>query len=310
MKLIYLSPQLPFPLDILYADPERKLLSHCMPLKLLGFHVSQAYDVLGLYYGIGRSFFNLASAKVLSRSRYEALQKAIKNYTIEVTPDDRGSILQQWYYKECAESRKVERYIWGLKPSIREFVIAMNPDTFSLAVNAAEVTERNKNRQGEEKIIEKRKWEGSSFSFRRPKFIKSDNRAPQSLLVGTCPRYQQERSSPISSQSLHPFFIKPDFVRERETITATVHPVCFISHPSPKQTSPFLLFPVLLQLSLSPSIASVFSLPIEVANSGSPPTPCIIFISAFGNQTSRAKNETLKSRAESKMEMEERDGDG
>ena len=39
------------------------------------------------------------------------------------------------------ESRKIERYIWGLKPSIREFVIAMNPNTFSLTVDAAEVTE-------------------------------------------------------------------------------------------------------------------------------------------------------------------------
>ncbi|KAI3768238.1 hypothetical protein L2E82_18756 [Cichorium intybus] len=72
------AERLPFPLDSLYADPERK-----------------AYNLLGLYYGIGRTFFNPASAKVLSRSRFEALQKATKNYTIEVTPDDRGSVLQQ-----------------------------------------------------------------------------------------------------------------------------------------------------------------------------------------------------------------------
>ncbi|XP_024963006.1 prostamide/prostaglandin F synthase [Cynara cardunculus var. scolymus] len=77
-KARILAERLPFPLDILYADPERK-----------------AYDVLGLYYGIGRTFFNPASAKVLSRSRFEALQKAVKNYTIEATPDDRGSVLQQ-----------------------------------------------------------------------------------------------------------------------------------------------------------------------------------------------------------------------
>ncbi|XP_024989274.1 uncharacterized protein LOC112523832 [Cynara cardunculus var. scolymus] len=55
------------------------------------------------------------------------------------------------------ESRKVERYIYGLKPSIRESVIAMDPATFTLAVNVAEVMERNKNRQGEEKVLEKRK---------------------------------------------------------------------------------------------------------------------------------------------------------
>ncbi|GJT85075.1 prostamide/prostaglandin F synthase [Tanacetum coccineum] len=72
------AERLPFPLDSLYADPERK-----------------AYNLLGLYYGIGRTFFNPASAKVLTKSRFEALKKATENYTIEVTPDDRGSVLQQ-----------------------------------------------------------------------------------------------------------------------------------------------------------------------------------------------------------------------
>ncbi|KAF3969584.1 hypothetical protein ACB098_02G148500 [Castanea mollissima] len=75
-KARILADRLPFPMDCLYADPERK-----------------AYDILGLYYGFGRTFFNPASAKVLSR--IEALQKAVKNYTIEATPDDRSSVLQQ-----------------------------------------------------------------------------------------------------------------------------------------------------------------------------------------------------------------------
>ncbi|KAK9990827.1 hypothetical protein SO802_025812 [Lithocarpus litseifolius] len=86
-KARILADRLPFPMDCLYADPERK-----------------AYDILGLYYGFGRTFFNPASddvsaltlmhqAKVLSR--FEALQKAVKNYTIEATPDDRSSVLQQ-----------------------------------------------------------------------------------------------------------------------------------------------------------------------------------------------------------------------
>ncbi|CAH1421254.1 unnamed protein product [Lactuca virosa] len=77
-KAQILAERLPFPLESLYADPERK-----------------AYNLLGLYYGFGRTFFNPASAKVLSRSRFEALKKAVKNYTIEATPDDRGSVLQQ-----------------------------------------------------------------------------------------------------------------------------------------------------------------------------------------------------------------------
>ncbi|KAK9949199.1 hypothetical protein M0R45_004733 [Rubus argutus] len=63
-------------MDSLYADPDRK-----------------AYDVLGLYYGLGRTFFNPASAKVFSRC--ETLQKALKNYTIDATPDDRSTVLQQ-----------------------------------------------------------------------------------------------------------------------------------------------------------------------------------------------------------------------
>jgi peroxiredoxin len=75
-KARILAERLPFPLDSLYADPDR-----------------QAYNVLGLYYGIGRTFFNPASAKVFSR--FEDLQKSVKNYTLEATPDDKSSVLQQ-----------------------------------------------------------------------------------------------------------------------------------------------------------------------------------------------------------------------
>lgn len=75
-KARILAERLPFPLDCLYADPDRR-----------------AYDVLGLYYGFGRTFFNPASAKVLSR--FKELREATKNYTIEATPDDRSGVLQQ-----------------------------------------------------------------------------------------------------------------------------------------------------------------------------------------------------------------------
>ncbi|CDP02631.1 unnamed protein product [Coffea canephora] len=75
-KARILAERLPFPIDCLYADPDRK-----------------AYDVLGLYYGVGRTFFNPASAKVFSR--FETLRNAVKNYTIEATPDDRSGVLQQ-----------------------------------------------------------------------------------------------------------------------------------------------------------------------------------------------------------------------
>ncbi|KAB2008557.1 hypothetical protein E1A91_D10G112200v1 [Gossypium mustelinum] len=71
-----LAERVPFPMDSLYADPERK-----------------AYDVLGLYYGLGRTFFNPASAKVFSR--LDKVKKAMENYTIKATPDDTSSVLQQ-----------------------------------------------------------------------------------------------------------------------------------------------------------------------------------------------------------------------
>ncbi|XP_006280916.2 thioredoxin-like protein AAED1, chloroplastic [Capsella rubella] len=75
-KARLLATRLPFPMECLYADPERK-----------------AYDVLGLYYGLGRTFFNPASKKVLSR--FKEIREATKNYTIEATPEDRSSVLQQ-----------------------------------------------------------------------------------------------------------------------------------------------------------------------------------------------------------------------
>ncbi|KAL6012899.1 hypothetical protein ACLOJK_003388 [Asimina triloba] len=53
----------------------------------------QAYDVLGLYYGLGRTFFNPASAKVLSR--LGSVQKAVQNYTSSATPDNMSGVLQQ-----------------------------------------------------------------------------------------------------------------------------------------------------------------------------------------------------------------------
>ncbi|XP_050291979.1 thioredoxin-like protein AAED1, chloroplastic isoform X5 [Quercus robur] len=75
-KARILADRLPFPMDCLYADPERK-----------------AYDILGLYYGFGRTFFTPAIAKVFSR--FGALQKAVKNYTIKAIADDKSSVLQQ-----------------------------------------------------------------------------------------------------------------------------------------------------------------------------------------------------------------------
>ncbi|KAG0547768.1 hypothetical protein BDA96_01G108900 [Sorghum bicolor] len=75
-KARILADRLPFPLDSLYADPERK-----------------AYNVLGLYHGLGRTLFNPASAKIYSRLDY--IKEATKNYTLEATPADLTGVLQQ-----------------------------------------------------------------------------------------------------------------------------------------------------------------------------------------------------------------------
>ncbi|XP_062212286.1 uncharacterized protein LOC133913221 [Phragmites australis] len=75
-KARILADRLPFPLDSLYADPERK-----------------AYNVLGLYHGLGRTLFSPASAKIYSR--LDSIKKATKNYTLEGTPADLTGVLQQ-----------------------------------------------------------------------------------------------------------------------------------------------------------------------------------------------------------------------
>ncbi|CAL4935713.1 unnamed protein product [Urochloa decumbens] len=75
-KARILADRLPFPVDYLYADPERK-----------------AYNVLGLYHGLGRTLFSPASAKIYSRLDY--IKKATKNYTLEGTPANLTGVFQQ-----------------------------------------------------------------------------------------------------------------------------------------------------------------------------------------------------------------------
>ncbi|CAL4918832.1 unnamed protein product [Urochloa decumbens] len=53
----------------------------------------RAYNVLGLYHGLGRTLFSPASAKIYSRLDY--LKKATKNYTLEGTPANLTGVFQQ-----------------------------------------------------------------------------------------------------------------------------------------------------------------------------------------------------------------------
>ncbi|TVU45257.1 hypothetical protein EJB05_04738, partial [Eragrostis curvula] len=76
-KARILADRLPFPSEYLYADPERK-----------------AYNVLGLYHGLGRTGPSSAQlAKIYSR--LDSIKKATKNYTLEGAPADLTGVLQQ-----------------------------------------------------------------------------------------------------------------------------------------------------------------------------------------------------------------------
>ncbi|KAJ9557658.1 hypothetical protein OSB04_012272 [Centaurea solstitialis] len=64
------------------------------------------------------------------------------------------------------EECRVERYIWGLKGNIREFVMGKDPATFQEAINVAELIEREKDRQMSKQAGEKRKGKASRFKKR------------------------------------------------------------------------------------------------------------------------------------------------
>ncbi|KAJ9553825.1 hypothetical protein OSB04_017870 [Centaurea solstitialis] len=84
------------------------------------------------------------------------------------------------------EERKVERYIWGLKGSIREFVMGKDPATFLAAINAAELIEREKDRQMSEQMGEKRKWSGPVSDLRGGKDPRFEHRGNQSSSQRPC----------------------------------------------------------------------------------------------------------------------------
>ncbi|KAJ9548914.1 hypothetical protein OSB04_021457 [Centaurea solstitialis] len=84
------------------------------------------------------------------------------------------------------EERRVERYIWGLKGSIREFVMGKDPTTFLAAINAVELIDREKDRQMSEQVGEKRKWSGPVTDLRGGKAPRFEHRGGQSLGQKPC----------------------------------------------------------------------------------------------------------------------------
>lgn len=71
--------------------------------------------------------------------RLEQGTMTVREYTTSFTEKARFA-----EHYVSTEERRAERYIWGLKASIREFVLTMNPTTFQAAVNAAEVREKKR----------------------------------------------------------------------------------------------------------------------------------------------------------------------
>nr|KAJ0217735.1 hypothetical protein LSAT_V11C300144610 [Lactuca sativa] len=71
---------------------------------------------------------------------------------IEVTLDTSKYSDEKDRFAKCYRSiveRKVERYIWGLRTNIREFVEIQKLGTLYSTINVAQGREREKNRQGE-----------------------------------------------------------------------------------------------------------------------------------------------------------------
>ncbi|KAJ9547266.1 hypothetical protein OSB04_019809 [Centaurea solstitialis] len=92
------------------------------------------------------------------------------------------------------EERKVERYIWGLRGNLREFVLSKEPATFQAAINAAETIEQEKNRQMTERSGDKRRWEGPVSDPRKGKFPRVESRGgpnPSTRPCGKCQRFHQ-----------------------------------------------------------------------------------------------------------------------
>ncbi|KAI3763911.1 hypothetical protein L2E82_13911 [Cichorium intybus] len=113
--------------------------------------------------------------------RLEQGSMTVREYTTKFIENARFA---EFYV--ATEGRRVERYIWGLKTSIREFVEIQSPSTFQSAVDAAQSREREKNRQGEDRVSEKRKWEGTDNDSKKGKNSDQERRDEQGSGINQC----------------------------------------------------------------------------------------------------------------------------
>ncbi|KAI3758722.1 hypothetical protein L6452_06293 [Arctium lappa] len=97
------------------------------------------------------------------------------------------------------ESR-VERFISGMRSSLREWVSTRDPTTFQVAVHAAEMTEKEKNRHMIDRVGDKRKWDGPATYLRKEKNSRTEPRGGRGVeCQGTCLGIARTRKAVISA---------------------------------------------------------------------------------------------------------------
>ncbi|KAL4569027.1 hypothetical protein LXL04_024654 [Taraxacum kok-saghyz] len=89
------------------------------------------------------------------------------------------------------EEMRVERYIWGLQTSIREFVEIQKSGTFQSAVDAVESQEQEKNRQGEDRTSGKRKSEITSNEFKKCRTSSPERNFEKGFGTKQCSKYNR-----------------------------------------------------------------------------------------------------------------------
>nr|KAJ0208383.1 hypothetical protein LSAT_V11C500276030 [Lactuca sativa] len=115
--------------------------------------------------------------------RLEQGNMIVREYTTQFSKKAR---LAEFYVS--IEERRVERYIWGLRTTIREFVQIQKQGTFQSSVDAAECHECEKNRQGEDNTLGKRKWNGTHNDSKKGKTSGQERKFDQSSGVKQCPK--------------------------------------------------------------------------------------------------------------------------
>nr|KAJ0209241.1 hypothetical protein LSAT_V11C400226580 [Lactuca sativa] len=129
-------------------------------------------------------FLRIFKENFCPRTAVGAGNMTVREYTTKFTEKARFA---EFYVS--TEERRVERYIWGLRTAIREFVQIQKPGTFQSAVDAAEGREREKNRQGEDRALGKRKWEGTNNDSKKGKTSGQERKVDQSSRVKQCPKW-------------------------------------------------------------------------------------------------------------------------